>query len=103
MPAQSAVAPAAAIFNIVISLVSHPGATHHKDHIHTNTGGRVDLDQVLPPQLVHPAFIFTSGSDALTRARVRYRLAISNNARNKFYWRRFYATGDLIRNMSFHI
>src|SRR3974390_955254 len=56
MPAQSAVAPAAAIFNIVLSLVCHPGA-HTTKTISTHTGGRFDSDQILPPQLVHAAFI----------------------------------------------
>jgi hypothetical protein len=42
MPAQSAVAPAAAIFNIVLSLVCHPGA-HKKTAARCTIG--VDLDQ----------------------------------------------------------
>jgi hypothetical protein len=56
MPAQSAVAPAAAIFNIVLSLVSHPGAHTTKTYPHTQEGALIWIKFYRPNWFMRRSF-----------------------------------------------
>ena len=57
MPAQSAVAPAAAIFNIVISLVSPPRSPHTNTISTTQEGGLIWIKFYRPNWFMRRSFL----------------------------------------------